>query len=233
MRGREGLVWEVFEVTMWEFIENGGPFMWLLMLASVVSLSLVIERSYALWWRRVIPNVIEDAVDSCRTDTDVAALRLLCESHPSPLARLVLLVVNRLHWPKAETVDALQTRARKEVAGLERGLVIIEVIVGSAPLLGLVGTLHGLIILFGDFGEASLGNNAALAKGISIALNTTLTGLLIAIPSLIAWSYLSRKVDTLTIEMETLCDELLQRFYAPPEGGDDGTSHERGRINSL
>lgn len=192
--------------------------MWLLIAASITSLALVIERAYALRWRRVIPQIIEEAVDGCHTREDLSRLKELCQSQdaqPSPLARLLVLLIDRFHWPKAENVDALQTRARKEVAGLERGLVTIEVIVGSAPLLGLVGTLHGLITLFGDFGEASLGSSAVLAKGISIALNTTLTGLLIAIPSLIAWSYFSRKVDSLTIEMETICDQLLRRFYAP------------------
>ncbi|MCS1409251.1 MAG: hypothetical protein M2R45_02431 [Verrucomicrobia subdivision 3 bacterium] len=200
---------------MLEFIQSGGPFMWLLIMASVVSLTFVIERTIALRWGRVIPPIIEETVESCQTAEDLAELRQVCEKNLSPLGRLVVLVLDRLHWPKAENVDALQTRARKEVAELERGLVIIEVIVGSAPLLGLVGTLHGLITLFGNFGEASLGSNVVLAKGISIALNTTLTGLLIAIPSLIAWSYFNKKVEALSIEMESVCDMLLQRFYAP------------------
>ncbi len=214
---------------MIEFIESGGPFMWLLLAASVLSLTVAIERAVALRWRRVIPDGVEAAVSAFRGDEGLPTLKRVCREIRSPASRLVLLVLERSHWPRAETVDALQTRARKEVAGLERGLVIIEVIVGAAPLLGLVGTLHGLITLFGNFGEASLGNSAALAKGISIALNTTLTGLLIAIPSLIVWSYFTKKVETLTIEMEALADTLLQRLYAPPVqedphlgGGEEG-----------
>ena len=195
--------------------------MWLLLLMSVISLAMVIERTVALRWRRVLPAILEDAVETCSSPSDLAALRATCESDHSPLSRLLEGVIQRRHWVRAENVDALQTRARKEIAGLERGLVIIEVIVGTAPLLGLVGTLHGLITLFGDFGEASLGNNAALAKGISIALNTTLTGLLIAIPSLIAWSYFTKKVESLTIELEMLCDLLVQRLYAPQDPGAD------------
>ncbi|MBT5705119.1 MotA/TolQ/ExbB proton channel family protein [Verrucomicrobia bacterium] len=206
---------------MLEFIQSGGPFMWLLIAASVTSLAMIIERTIGLRWRRVIPRALEEAVERCDSLDDVERLRGACQASGSPLGRLLLRVIERRHWPKAENVDALQTRARKEVAGLERGLVIIEVIVGSAPLLGLVGTLHGLITLFGNFGEASLGNNAVLAKGISIALNTTLTGLLVAIPSLIAWSYFTKKVDSMAIEMETVCDLLLHRFYAPVEPGTD------------
>ena len=85
--------------------------------------------------------------------------------------------------------------------------------VGIAPLLGLVGTVYGLITLFGDLSRVGLGDNAALAKGIGIALYTTLMGLLIAIPSLVAWSYYTKKVETLAVEMETLCDEFLRRNY--------------------
>jgi biopolymer transport protein ExbB len=86
-------------------------------------------------------------------------------------------------------------------------------VVGIAPLLGLVGTIHGLITLFADLGRVGVSDNTVLAKGIAIALNTTLAGLLIAIPSLVAWSYFNKKVQVLAIEMETLCDEFLRRFY--------------------
>ena len=120
---------------------------------------------------------------------------------------------DHLDRPREENVDAIQTRARHEVLRLERGLVVLEVVVGVAPLLGLVGTIHGLITLFGDLGSVGLGDNAALARGIAIALNTTLAGLLIAIPSLVAWSYYTRKVETFAVEMETLCDEFLRRQY--------------------
>ena len=93
------------------------------------------------------------------------------------------------------------------------GVVVLEVVVGIAPLLGLVGTIHGLITLFGDLGSTGLADNSVLARGIAIALNTTLMGLLIAIPSLVAWSYYTKKVETLAVEMETLCDEFLRRQY--------------------
>jgi biopolymer transport protein ExbB len=129
---------------------------------------------------------------------------------------LVLVAVDHLPWPKPDNADCLQTRARHEISQLERGLVVLEIITGIAPLLGLVGTLHGMIVLFGDLGQASPGDNSAFARGISITLNTTLMGLLIAIPSLIAWSYFSRKVEALAVEMETLLDDFLRKQYRNP-----------------
>jgi biopolymer transport protein ExbB len=112
-----------------------------------------------------------------------------------------------------ENVDAVQTRARHEVAQLERGLVVLEIVVGIAPLLGLVGAVYGLIDLFSTLNPAGMDDHTGLAKGIALALKATLMGLLIAIPSLVAWSYYNKKVETLTVEMETLCDEFLRRSY--------------------
>ncbi len=191
--------------------------MWLLLIMSVVALTYIIERGLALRWRNVVPDQVAVTLSQCQNEQDLPALQAVCQQLPSPISRMLLAAMDQFVYSKAENMEALQTRARKEIAQLESGLVVIEVIVGAAPLLGLVGTLHGLITLFGDFGAASLADHSALAKGISIALNTTLTGLLIAIPSLIAWSYYNKKVETMAIELEALCDDLIQRYY-PPSG---------------
>lgn len=189
--------------------------MWLLLTMSVVALTYIIERGLALRWRNVVPDQIVEVLSQCRHQQDLPSLQAVCQQLPSPASRMLTAAIDQFVYTKAENIEALQTRARKEIAQLESGLVVIEVIVGAAPLLGLVGTLHGLITLFGDFGAASMADHTSLAKGISIALNTTLTGLLIAIPSLIAWSYYNKKVETMAIELEALCDDLLQRYYPP------------------
>src|SRR6266699_2095612 len=112
----------------------------LLIVTSVVGLTFIIERALALRWRRVVPPAIEAAVESCQAPEDVPMLRRVCQQHnKSPMSRLLLLAADHLHWPIAENVDAIQTRARHEITGLERGLVVLEIIVGIAPLLGLVG----------------------------------------------------------------------------------------------
>src|SRR5437867_4305655 len=129
------------------------------------------------------------------------------------MGRRLILAADHLRCPKAENVDAIQTRARHEVVRLERGLVVLEIIVGIAPLLGLVGTIAGMMTLFGDIGRRGLPEAGELAKGIALILNATLAGLLIAIPSLIFWSYYSKKVETIAVEMETLCDEFVRRQY--------------------
>jgi biopolymer transport protein ExbB len=190
------------------------PFVYaLLILTSIVGLTFIVERGLALRRKRVVPPSVEAAVDSCQTPEDVAMLKRVCEQHPSPMSRLLLTGAEHLHWAKADNVDAIQTRARHEVVKLERGLVVLEIIVGIAPLLGLVGTIVGMMTLFGDLGQQGLNDAAKLAKGIALILNATLMGLLIAIPSLIFWSYYTKKVETLAVEMETLCDGFVRRQY--------------------
>ncbi len=181
---------------------------------SVIGLTFIVERALALRASRVVPSVLVEAVDNCQSASDLPMLRRLCEQHPSALGRLLLTAANHLDCPKGETIDALQTKARHEVTQLERGLVVLEIITGIAPLLGLVGTVSGLYQLFTGLGQQSLsGDNALFASGIALALRATLFGLLIAIPSLVSWSFYSKRVETLAVEMETLCDEFLQRQY--------------------
>jgi biopolymer transport protein ExbB len=186
----------------------------LLGLTSIVGLTFIAERAWVLRWSKVVPPQITMALEMCRSRENVKSLRQICEQQPSPTGRLLLLASDHLDWPKSENVDSLQTAARHEIVRLERGLVVLEIIVGIAPLLGLVGTIAGMMSVFADVGQTGLNDAARLAQGIALILRATLIGLLIAIPSLIAWSYFSKKVEVIAVEMEALCDEFVRRQYA-------------------
>jgi biopolymer transport protein ExbB len=185
----------------------------LLIFTSIVGLAFIIERGFALRWGKVVPPEIEAAVESCQSPEDVPMLRRVCVQHNSPMSRLLLMAADHLQWPKEDNIDAIQTKARREITRLERGLVVLEIIVGIAPLLGLVGTIAGMMGLFGTIGQSGLPEASGLAHGIATILNATLMGLLIAIPSLIFWSYYSKKVENIAVEMETLCEEFIRRQY--------------------
>ena len=171
---------------------------WLLGLTSVAGLSVVVWRGWMLRWGKVVPPAITSALAECHTFDDVAKLRAQCDNHPSPLGRLIVFAANHLEWSKAENTSSLETAARREVVRLERGLVVLEIIIG----------------MFNDIGESGLNNASKLAHGISLILQTTLIGLLIAIPALVTWGYFSKKVEVLAVEMESLCDEFIRRQYA-------------------
>jgi biopolymer transport protein ExbB len=183
---------------------------------SVIGLGVVIWRAWALRWNKVLPEGVAIAATECQDENDVANLRQYCEAEPSPLSRLLLLAIDHRDWPKADNEAAVETTARHEVVKLESGLVVLEVIVGIAPLLGLVGTILGMMDVFGDIGKTGLANMddaTKLAQGISIILKATLIGLLISIPSLVAWSYFSKKVEVLAVEMETICAGFIRKQY--------------------
>jgi biopolymer transport protein ExbB len=184
-----------------------------LLSASIIGLTFIIERGVALRAEKIMPAVVRGALETCRTTEDLPMLRRICQQHPSPLSRLLLLAERHRQWPRRENASGLETSARQEISRLERGLVVLEIVVGVAPLLGLVGTIYGLIALFGTLGANGLGDNNALASGIAYALNATLIGLLTAIPSLVAWNYYSKKVESLAIEMAALCDNFLRHLY--------------------
>jgi biopolymer transport protein ExbB len=185
----------------------------LLVFTSVVGLAFIVERSIALRWNKVVPPAIVEALTACRSRADVDVLRRVCAQKPSALGRLLTRAADQMGWPKADNVEALQSAARHEIVRLERGIVVLEIIVGVAPLLGLIGTIVGMMTVFGDLGQTGLNDAGKLAQGIALILRATLIGLLIAIPALIAWSYFSKKVEVLAVEMEALCDDFIRRQY--------------------
>ena len=124
-----------------------------LVLASIVGLTFIIERGLALRWNKIIPPHVEDAAAKAPV-AEIEHLKQLCQNDGSTFGRLLVVACDHLTHPREEAVDALQTQARREVLELERGLVVLEIVVGIAPLLGLVGAIYGLIHLFGTLGTS-------------------------------------------------------------------------------
>jgi biopolymer transport protein ExbB len=196
------------------FFTKGGLFMWPLLLCSIVSLTTIILRTFALREKHVLPLVIESEMERLVPGASAERLARIVHHDTSSLARIVRVALSHLRWPRSENVDAVQTRARYEMVRLERGLVILEVIVGIAPLLGLIGTVSGLIHVFASLGLSTGAADAKqIALGISEALSTTIFGLGIAVVTLIAFVYFSKKVEVLSVEIESLVTDLLSKCY--------------------
>ena len=203
--------------SVFAFFEKGGVFMYFLAACSVVSVAVIVLRGLALRRDLVVPPFIEREIEAIQPgDAAVAAVRLsrVVENDASALGRIIQVGLRHLSWPKSENIEAVQTRAQHEIVRLESGLFVLEVIVGIAPLLGLLGAVSGLVTVFAAFGaDATSQDPRGIAKGISEALSTTIVGLAIAIPSLIAYSYFSRKIETMAAEMESLTADLLAKCY--------------------
>jgi len=200
--------------TIMSFFVRGGLFMWPLLICSIVSVTTMILRGIALREKNVMPLVIQSEIERLMPGGSAARLARIVQHDPSSLARIARVALQHLRGPRSENVEAVETRARHEMVRLEKGLIVLEVITGIAPLLGLIGAVSGLVHVFSHLGLSSgASDTRQIALGIAEALNATVFGLSIAVPTLIAFSYFSKKVEVMSVEMETLVVELISKCY--------------------
>jgi biopolymer transport protein ExbB len=198
-----------------DFFIKGGVFMALLLLISFVAVTVILLRLFALRRRAVIPVLIEKEINKLKPGEDPEHLRHLIQDDNSPLSRIVEIAVRPFNVTKQETLEVVQSRARQEIVRLESGLFILEIVVGIAPLLGLLGAVTGLVKVFSNIGSGVMSTSdlKGIASGIGEALSTTIVGLAIAIPALVAFSYFSRRVERLAVEMESLLTDLIDKIF--------------------
>jgi biopolymer transport protein ExbB len=200
--------------TIMSFFVRGGLFMWPLLICSIVSVTTMILRGIALREKNVMPLVIQSEIERLMPGDSAERLGRIVQHDSSSLARIARVALQHLRGPRSENVEAVETRARHEMVRLEKGLIVLEVITGIAPLLGLIGAVSGLVHVFSHLGLSSgASDTRQIALGIAEALNATVFGLSIAVPTLIAFSYFSKKVEVMSVEMETLVVELISKCY--------------------
>ena len=213
---------------VWRFFSSGGFFMWPLLVCSILAVTTIILRGLALRRKNVLPLVIESEIERLVPGGSAERLARIVQQDDSSLARLVRMALQHLRAPRSETVEVVETKARHELAVLERGLIVLEIITGIAPLLGLIGAVSGLVHVFSALGLSSgASNTQQIARGIAEALNATVFGLSIAVPTLVAFSYFSRKVEVMSVEMETLVVELIGKCYYGRVKRADGVPAQR------
>ncbi len=199
------------------FFERGGPFMVPLAACAVAAVVISILRVRALQRERVLPRFLRAAIEKLAPGTDVGHLWRLVDENPAALARITRAGLQHLDRSRDESTDAVQVAARREVMRLEGGLSALELIVGISPLLGLLGAISGLVGVFSDLGaNGGLDNTAdtgGVALGIAEALNTTIFGLAIAIPTLVIYTFFNRRVERLAVEMEGLLSNLISKCF--------------------
>lgn len=202
--------------TIVQLILQGGIFMVLLGFCSVVGFAVIIVRLIGLRRDVAVPPGLKAEVLRLSTDGENSAARLdsLLGPDRSPLGRILRVALKHRSVSRSENQDAVQVVARGEIVRLEQGLFLLEILVGITPLLGLLGAVSGLVKVFGAFGAAAGQSDPhVIASGIAEALSTTVVGLAIAIPCLVAYSCFVRKVETLASEMEGIASLLLSKCY--------------------
>jgi biopolymer transport protein ExbB len=187
---------------MLEFIIKGGPVMVPLLLCSVISLSIIVERCLSLRRSRILRYDVLQRIEELLRDRKIPEASTLCKRYPSSMTRVLLAAILNHDKSRQEIKEIIEDAGRQEVPVLERYLTILGTIASISVLLGLLGTVSGMIRTFNAIAALGYGHPEALAAGISEALVATATGLAIAIPTLVMYNYFTSKVDSLVIEME-------------------------------
>lgn len=187
---------------MFEFIQQGGAVMYILLIASVLSLTIIIERAWSLRRSVVIPLAMVQNIEHAVREGDVKKAVDYCQHHNTAMSRILWFALKNRGVNRSVMKEILEEAGRQEVAHMDRFIGILGVIAAIAPLLGLLGTVIGMIEVFQQISLVGVGKADVLAGGISKALNTTAFGLSVAIPSLVAYRYYESRVDRFVLEIE-------------------------------
>ncbi len=193
---------------MWSIVQAAGWPIWPLIVASIVALALIFERLWSLRQAVVAPAGMVDQVLAEFRQTGPTQELLKKTAARGPLGRILAAGLANVKAPRPVMKEAIEEVGRVVTHDLERFLTSLGTIAAAAPLLGLLGTVIGMIEIFGSQG-ASGSNPIQLARGISIALYNTALGLIVAIPSLMFYRYFRAKVDGLIVEMEQQAIKLV------------------------
>jgi biopolymer transport protein ExbB len=196
-----------------ERIREGGPIVWPILALALVAIAIVLERALTL--RRIERGAghVGESVGRAVRDRDFATAERICAEHPGAVARVLESALARRDEGRERLDDAIDEAIMNEMSRLERFLPTLRVIAAVTPLLGLLGTVTGMISTFDVITEFGTGDPRLLSGGISEALVTTELGLAVAIPALLLHSMLSGRVDRIVDQMETRGLELTLTLH--------------------
>ncbi len=196
------------------FFQSGGIFMYPLLVCSILVVSVIIYRMLNMRRTCVMPEKLINSVhQTIRTIQSVDELESELEKANSTFARLIKIVLTDDAGNIELLKERVQARAKEEFHELQTGLSVLDMVATIAPMFGILGTASGLVVIFGVFGQGSADEYNMITQGISQALNTTIVGLAIATPAVIASVYYSRKLERQSAQMESLLIELISHRY--------------------
>lgn len=181
---------------MYDTFQDAGIFAWPLLLCSILATFIVVERLIALRTSKVLPAQLRE---------QMIAGEIPAEGDLHSVAGRIV----AFFQDSRNDAEQLKSYARFQISRMERGLFILEIIVGVAPLIGLLGTVTGLVAVFSNMSDSGSPDMDVFREGVALALNTTVIGLAIAIPSLAFNSYLGRRIDAFAAVLEVGVERLL------------------------
>jgi len=207
---------------VYELLLAGGLIMIPILICSVIALAIVLERAWALRRTRVAPQTIVNELLTRLKKKELNGRKLKELREASPLGRILSSGLLNAKYGREIMKESIEEEATQVIHELERFLTSLGTIAAIAPLLGLLGTVIGMIDVFAEIQVAGNANNQALAGGISKALITTATGLTIAIPALVCHRYFQRHVDALVVDMEQQALRLVEVVHGDRDADTQG-----------
>jgi biopolymer transport protein ExbB len=206
---------------MWEIVKAGGPFMVPIILCSIIAAGILLERLWTLQRKRVLPQELIKRVTELADRNQVTPKVIDALEKNSPLGRVLAAALANRDRGRDIMMERVEDTGRHVIFELERFLNSLGTIASISPLLGLLGTVTGIIRAFNAVMLGGMGDPRMLAGGISEALNSTAGGLAVAIPSFIAYRYLRGKVEGIVVDMEKVAVKFADSLGAVAQTEDE------------
>lgn len=196
----------------YQFLAKGGPAMIVLGVGSILCVAFIIERLAALQRKKILPERFMEDLEGLAQERKTSEAMAVCRSVDSPVARMVAAGLAKHDKTKNQAREAMEMAGRREASNLEKNLDGLSTIAAAGPLVGLLGTVTGMIRTFSVVKAFGVGDPMRLSGGISEALISTAAGLVLAIPALVFHRYFLRRVDRLVLEIEEYTERILNHF---------------------
>ncbi|GAB1535073.1 MotA/TolQ/ExbB proton channel family protein [Geovibrio sp. ADMFC3] len=196
-----------------QIMEKGGVLMYPILLLSMISLGIFLERLYALRKERYMPKLFLDKLFEALGKKDIEAARTISGADGSSVAKIASGILNNLDLPISRLMEATEESGRYEARRLEKYLPTLQTVASVSPLLGLLGTVFGMIKTFIVISSQGVGDAQALAGGISEALITTAAGLSVAIPTMIFYYIVRHRSDRVSLELEQATSKIINLIF--------------------
>jgi biopolymer transport protein ExbB len=201
-----------------EFFNKGGNFMWALLVLAIIGLAVIIERSITLQRAKAdVKSLMEKVIGALKRGKYEEALQI-CADTTGPIPQILHAGLRQAKKGTVAVEKAIETAGIIEMSFLERGLIILATVANVAPLVGFLGTVSGMVSAFEAIAQAEQVSAKLVASGISEALITTMTGLIIAVPTQIAHNLFVQRIDRFVVEMEDSAAELVDTLATIESG---------------
>lgn len=199
---------------MWELVKAGGWLMTPIVACSILALVIIIERSHTLQFSKIVPSRLrEQLITRLRENGDIGRTQLMNVKEKTALGDILATGLLYRQYGLESMTMHMQNRASVQVHQLEKNINMLGTIGAIAPLLGLLGTVLGIISSFLAITDGAMQDPTMLAAGVSQALITTAAGMIVAIPALVAYRYFQRRIIDINAQFETQAGLMIQELY--------------------